>query len=217
MNPRKITPARLAIYLVGMVILSLGIVLNTKTLLGVSAIVSVPYNIAAIFSLNLGTTVFFYYVLCTLLQWVILRRRFPLLQLLQVVVSVICSSCINYFDALLPSASDSWGQRFLLLAAAILATGAGAAMVVDMRLIANPADALAAVIGTDLLHRDFGFGKNALDITSVIVSALLSLVFLGRINGIGIGTLCAALLIGRCIALFNRLFKGTLEKWAGLS
>lgn len=210
-------PMRLLLYVIGMVVLSFGIVLNTKTMLGVSAIVSVPYNIAAILSLNLGTVVFFYYIFCILLQWVILRKRFQLFQLFQIVVSMICSVCIDFFDALLPSASESYISRFLVLAAAIIITGIGAAMVVDMKLVPNPADGLASAIGVDLLHKDFGFGKNVLDLSCVIVSTVISLVFLGRINGIGLGTLFAALLIGRCIHLFNHFCKKPLEELAGIS
>lgn len=209
-------PMRLFLYVIGMIILSFGIVLNTKTMLGVSAIVSVPYNIAAILSMNLGTVVFFYYIFCIFLQWVILRKRFQLFQLFQIVVSMICSVCIDYFDSLIPSASESYVSRFLVLAAAILITGIGAAMVVDMKLVPNPADGLASAIGIDLLHKDFGLGKNVLDISCVLVSTVLSLVFLGRINGIGIGTLFAALFIGRCISLFNHLCKKPLEKLAGI-
>ena len=46
------------IYFIGLIVLALGIVLNTKTLLGVSPIISIPYNICHIWHLNLGAITF---------------------------------------------------------------------------------------------------------------------------------------------------------------
>ena len=41
-------------YLAGLLILALGLTLNTKTGLGVTPIISVPYSIAQIFGFNFG-------------------------------------------------------------------------------------------------------------------------------------------------------------------
>ena len=49
------------IYFIGLIVLALGIVLNTKTLLGVSPIISIPYNICHIWHLNLGAITFVFY------------------------------------------------------------------------------------------------------------------------------------------------------------
>lgn len=39
---------RIIVYIAGLIILALGIDLNTKTMLGISPIISVPYNISVI-------------------------------------------------------------------------------------------------------------------------------------------------------------------------
>ena len=41
-------------YCIGLMILALGIILNTKTGLGVSPIISIPYSISKIWNINLG-------------------------------------------------------------------------------------------------------------------------------------------------------------------
>ena len=69
-NTRQ-TFLRLFIYLAGIIILALGIVLNTKTNMGVSAIISVPFSIAAVWGINLGVMTFFFYVFCIFMQWVL--------------------------------------------------------------------------------------------------------------------------------------------------
>ena len=43
---------RIALYLVGIIVLALGITLNTKTNLGVSPIISMPYAVAQILAMK---------------------------------------------------------------------------------------------------------------------------------------------------------------------
>lgn len=74
-NTRQIF-LRLFIYLAGIIILALGIVLNTKTNMGVSAIISVPFSIAAVWGINLGVMTFFFYVFCIFMQWVLDLEEF---------------------------------------------------------------------------------------------------------------------------------------------
>ena len=59
---------RYVIYLVGTLILSLGITLNTKTQLGVSAIISAPYSISQISGVSLSIVLFLFYVFCVIMQ-----------------------------------------------------------------------------------------------------------------------------------------------------
>ena len=53
---------RWLLYIGGLVILALGISLNTRTCLGVSPKISVAYSVADIFSLNFGNVTFALYV-----------------------------------------------------------------------------------------------------------------------------------------------------------
>ncbi len=75
---------RIALYLVGIIVLALGITLNTKTNLGVSPIISIPYAVAQIFGYETGTAVFVAYLIFIVLQIVLLKGKFPPFQLLQV-------------------------------------------------------------------------------------------------------------------------------------
>ena len=54
---------RIALYLIGIMVLALGITLNTKTNLGVSPIISMPYAVAQIFGYETGTAVFVAYLI----------------------------------------------------------------------------------------------------------------------------------------------------------
>ena len=64
---------RIALYLIGIMVLALGITLNTKTNLGVSPIISMPYAVAQIFGYETGTAVFVAYLIFIVLQIVLLK------------------------------------------------------------------------------------------------------------------------------------------------
>ena len=53
----------------------------------------------------------------------------------------------------------------------------------------------------------FGTMKNIVDIVSVCTAALLSLLCMGKLEGVGIGSVMAMLGVGRVIALYNNLTK----------
>ena len=69
------------IYFIGLIVLALGIVLNTKTLLGVSPIISIPYNICHIWHLNLGAITFVFYCFCVLIEAILKGKEFKLYEL----------------------------------------------------------------------------------------------------------------------------------------
>ena len=61
-----------------------------------------------------------------------------------------------------------------------------------------------------------GFGKNILDASCVAIACVIGLLFDKRIIGIGIGTVAAMLLVGRCVAVFDHFFKDRMKSAAGL-
>ena len=182
---------RSLMYIFSLAILALGITLNTKTQLGVSPIVSVPYCISQLTGLPLGLTTFAHYLLLILLQKLLLGKAFPPLQYLQILCSLVTSLFIQGWDMLLPVFQPMWA-RIPVLLAAIFITGLGA----------NPADGLADTVGRKI-RRNVGMGKNLIDLVSVVISLALGLLFARRILGIGLGTVAAVLLTGRVYALVH--------------
>ena len=152
---------RIALYLIGIMVLALGITLNTKTNLGVSPIISMPYAVAQIFGYETGTAVFVAYLIFIVLQIVLLKGKFTPFQLLQVAASYLTSAFITIFDRIFP-APDQMGMRLLVLVLAIILTGIGAAVTVDVNIVPNPADGLARVLG-ERCGKNMGFGKNLFD------------------------------------------------------
>ena len=204
------------IYFIGLIVLALGIVLNTKTLLGVSPIISIPYNICHIWHLNLGATTFVFYCFCVLVEAILKGTEFKLYELLQIPMSLVTSVFINLFNQHLNIVPDTLTQKFLILFLAIVVTGIGAATMVNMKLVPNPADALAATIGNKL-GKGMGIGKNIFDITCFCTSVMIGFAFTRHIIGLGIGTVLAVIFTGRVIALYNYFFKHPMQNIAGIA
>ena len=208
---------RWSCYTLGMLILALGLTLNTKTGLGVSPIVSVAYCVSQILGMNFGDMTFVLYALFVAAQFAIRGRKSHLYDLLQFPLSLVFSRVLNLFDALIPydSANHGFLPNFLLLILAILCTGIGVSMTVNMRLVPNPGDGIVAAVA-EKMGRDQGFAKNIFDVGCVTVTCIIGLTCSGRIIGIGIGTLAAMVGVGRSIALVNHFFKERMCRAAGL-
>lgn len=211
---------RLLSYGLGIVILALGITLNTKTGLGVSALVSIAYTVANAWNLNFALMTFLLYTCFALievgLKWGFLPplRKVIWKDLLQIPFSLAFSLLLNVFGGIIPVA-EHVGAQIVMLVLAIVCTGIGAAMIVDMHLIPNPADGLAQTLGM-VTKKGMGLGKNLLDCSCVEISAVIGFVARGRLIGIGIGTIAAMIGVGRVVALFNRCFETKLCRTAGV-
>ena len=149
------------------------------------------------------------YLIFILLQIILLKGKFPPFQLLQIAASYLTSAFITIFDGILPS-PDQLGMRLALLVLAIILTGIGAAITVDVNLGPNPADGLARVLG-EKCGKNMGFGKNLFDFSAIVISIVIGMIGAGHIVGIGIGTVVAMICTGRVIAVFNHFLKKKIE------
>lgn len=193
-------------YCIGLLMLALGIILNAKTGLGVSPIISIPYCISNIWRINLGNATLCVYILCVIGQMALRGKRFRRFDLLQIPMSVIFSRVINIFNDMITINCNNLVLKLLLLVAAIMLTGIGVAISVEMNFVPNAADGLTQAIG-ERMSKGLGFAKNILDISFVLITVAIGLLFAQKVIGIGLGTLAAVLGVGRSIALFNMFFK----------
>lgn len=196
-------------YCIGLVILALGIILNTKTGLGVSPIISIPYCISNIWKLNLGDITMYTYILYVVLQMVLRRRKFRSFDLLQIPMSIIFTRVINVFNDKIIINNSSFVMNLILLMIAIMLTAIGVVITVEMKFVPNAADGLAQAMA-EAMNKNLGLAKNILDISSVIITIGIGIFAGGKIIGIGLGTVLAVIGVGRSISLFNMLFKNKL-------
>lgn len=222
-------------YVIGLMILALGITLNTKTDLGVSPIISVAYSISQLTKTNFGNITLLLYISFVIAEIVIhiigYRKKGKMklngilfADILQIPLSIIFTRFLNLYSAIIPefaidykgSPAGSFLARILFLILAIILTGVGAAMSLDMRLIPNPGDGIVQTIA-DASQKETGLIKNIFDVCNILFTICISLIFAGKLIGIGIGTVLAVIGVGRVIAMFNRLFLNKIKELAGIT
>ncbi len=233
------------IYVVGILVLAMGLTLNTKAGLGVSAIISVPYSISLIWNLNFGNMTLIVYALFVVIEMIlhtIRNKRYAanggtalenanrrnikltlLMDALQFPFSLVFTRFLNVFNDCIPNFRTDYpgtfigslGGSFLLLFLALVLTGVGAAMTLDMRIVPNPGDGIVQAIA-DCAGKSVGFTKNCFDLLNICITVSIGMIFAGKIVGAGIGTVFAVIAVGRVIAAFNHFFMPGLLKKAGL-
>lgn len=242
MNKKMIN--RIIIYVAGLLVLALGIILNTKAGLGVSPIISVSYSISQINGFNFGNTTLGLYAVFVLIEIIMhvtenLRSRksqntalapanknslkyIILTDILQFPLSIVFTRFMNLFSSAIPDFSPKGANtvphfclQLLVLFAALTLTGIGAAMSLNMRIIPNPGDGIVQAIA-DFVHKGVGITKNCFDIFNVVFTCCIGMIFTGHLVGIGIGTICSMIGVGRVIAVFNHFFREKMIKAAGV-
>ena len=206
---------RWGFYAIGTVCLALGLTLNTKTGLGVAPILTVPFAISKLWNVNFAFVTFVVYSIFVVLQFLLKGKNRNWKDILQFPFSMVFSLLLNLFGKLMPIAFSSVWQNLLLLAAAMVITAVGVSMMVNMRLIPNPADGLANTLG-EVTKKGMGTGKNILDLSCAGIAAVICLLCGKGIVGIGIGTLIAMIGVGRFIAVFQKYFRAKMLKKAAL-
>lgn len=205
---------RLLIYAAGLIILACGITMNTKTGMGVSPIISVPYSISEIWCLNFGNMTFIVYTIFVIIQ-AVLMRRITLDLILQLPLSLVFTRFLNLFDMILPESGSYIWEKLLMLAVAISLTGIGIIMSVKTDFVPNPGDGIVNEIAV-VIKKSMGFTKNCFDLLNLCISCSVGMIFAGHLIGIGLGTVLTMLLTGRAVALFSFIFLKPMLHACGL-
>lgn len=209
----KIILLRYFYFILGIIINSFGIAFITKSDLGTSQISSVPYVLSLEFSdYTFGMTTFIFNILFIIIQVIILRRDFHPIQILQVFANILFSFFIdvsmNWLSFFQP---ESFIIKLISLFIGCMILALGICIEVAPNVIVVPGEgvvrALALAIAIKKPKVKFGTIKIYFDITLIILACILSFIFFGELNGVGIGTIISALVVGKFINFINQHFK----------
>lgn len=204
---------RWVFYVVGMMMLALGIVLNSKSELGMAPVLSIMFCLSQIFDLNFSNMTLVYYVALVGAQFLIRWKGCHPIDLLQIPMSIVFTRFMSLFSALLVFDLQFFWQKLLVAAAAVVATGVGITMAVNMRIVPNPGEGIVQTI-SDKTGISLGMSKNLFDGGSALVAIIISLILTGKLIGVGIGTVINVLFVGRIVALCTWLFKDKMMRLA---
>lgn len=187
---------RYLIFLIGVIILSSGSALITRSTLGSPPISSAPYVGTLLTPFTLGELTFLFNVLMLIGQIALLRRRFKRIQILQLPITFIFAAGLDFFMQLFAwTLSDHYLVNLAVLAAGEVMLSAGVALQVIANVLMLPGEGIVYAISVTF-KLDFAKVKTCFDCSMVGTAIFLSLYFLHSLAGVREGTLVAALLTG---------------------
>ena len=204
---------RYTLFVVSLFFAALGVAFTKHGELGVSPISSVANTLSCKFSsLSLGTWLIIWNCFLIVGQVIILRKKFQLIQLLQIPLSFLFGWFTDlgmWIVSFVPV--NTYPVRVVMVVIGIVILGFGISLSVIANVIMNSGEAFVKAI-SDTFHRDFGNVKIAFDVLCVLIALVLSLIFFDfKIVGTREGTIISALLTGVVVKFFSSKLKKPLN------
>lgn len=197
---------KLFIYIAGLFFLSLGSNLAIISGLGVSPINSIPYSVSLFSQIPLGTCVTSVFGFYIVLQILILRKDFKLINLTQLIFAGVFGYFVSLTGNLLSFLKpEGYIFRLLLLLCSIFIVALGVSLYMSVKLINLPAEGLTAAIAQKASNVPFHTIKIIVDCSFVGIAALISFITLKEIVGIREGTILAAIFVGKVMPITNKV------------
>lgn len=197
--------SRWATFLLGVFVMSVGIALSVHGQLGTAPISTFPAVVDAASSWSVGTVSAAMNVVFVFMQMLILRRRFRLFQLVQLPIALVFGAVIDLSLFL-----TSWAQvdhyllQWVVTIMGALILGLGVYIQIQPKLLYLPGEGLVVAL-TQVTTVRFGTMKQVVDWTLVVISAVLSLLLMQRLEGVREGTIFAAFAVGGVVKAIDSI------------
>ena len=213
---KKSTPsqwaARVVLYVIGLFFMALGVAFAVNSNLGVSPVTSLPYVVSLISGTALSTCVIIVYGIYIVLQILILRREFRIINLTQIIFSTIFGYFTDFTKWLLADFTlPTYAGQLVMLAISIVVVAFGVFLYMEVDLVPMPMEGLTQSIARKV-GKPFHNVKIVVDCSSVILGIILSFVFLHGLLGIREGTVITAIVVGKVMGLFRKPLQPIVQK-----
>lgn len=199
---------RIIVFILGVFLMALGVAVSVRADLGTSPIASFPTVLAFATPLTVGVHMMLLNLVFIALQILILRRKFPLFQLVQLPISLMFGLFIDlgiYLTIWL--VPETYVMQWVWVMVSVVLVALGVYLEMQPRLSYLPGNGLVFTIFEALQNIPYGTIKTVFDTTLVIISTLMSLALMGGLHGVREGTIFAALTVGlvvRCIDVLHK-------------
>ena len=188
----------------GLFIMAFGVAFSIKGNLGTSPISSLPYVTGQISGLTVGTTTIILHCVLILLQILILRKRYDWIQLLQLPIAFVFGLMTDLaVGALAFLHPAGYAQQWMICGIGILLVAVGVSFEVTANVIVLAGEGFVLAV-CKVCPIKFGTMKVVFDVSLVVISCILSVVFLHGIYGVREGTVAAAILVGNISRQVNK-------------
>ena len=188
--------------LIVLVINSLGVVLMLYSGSGISAISSVPYAFSLVFpKISLGTWTYIFQGLLVL-SLMIMRKKFVAPYLFSFLVGFAFSEMLDIHEMWINALPTALEYRVVYFVISYLLICLGIALSNRCGLPIIPTDLFPREL-TDITKIKYSRIKIGFDVTCLAITALMTCIILGHLDGLGIGTILAAFTMGKVIGMIG--------------
>jgi len=209
---------RIVIYFIGLFIMTVGIAVSVKSDLGVSPVSSIPYSITCIWGMEMGRATIIFHCALVLLQVILLRRQFKIINLTQVLVGIVFgyfTTLCNWLVSFLPSIHNLV-IRFVLMLLSTFFIAFGIFMYMPANIMPLAGEGAMKAV-SDVTKIDFPKVKVGFDVSMVVISLISCLIFIRGLGSVGIGTIIAAVLVGVILGFITKILGKKRDQWLGSS
>ena len=203
MNDSKLTIRGELTLILVVIIKSLGVVLMLHSGSGISAISSVPYAFSEVFpKLTLGTWTYIFQSLL-ILTLMVLRKKFIPEYLFSFVIGFFFGKMVDIHQAWVSQLPYTIPLRVLYFVLSYLIICFGIALSNRCKMPIIPTDLFPRELA-DILKREYSKIKVPFDVICLFITGFMTFLCLGRIMGLGVGTVLAAFTMGKVIGMIGK-------------
>ena len=169
---------------------------------GISAISSVPYAFSLVFpKISLGTWTYIFQGLLVL-SLMIMRKKFVAPYLFSFLVGFAFSEMLDIHEMWINALPTALEYRVVYFVISYLLICLGIALSNRCGLPIIPTDLFPREL-TDITKIKYSKIKIGFDVTCLAITALMTCIILGHLDGLGIGTILAAFTMGKAIGMIG--------------
>lgn len=204
MNDKRLVLRGEAALILAIIINSMGVLLMLQSGSGISAISSVPYAFSEAFpKLSLGTWTYIFQGLLVI-ALMVLKKRFVPSYLFSFVAGFLFGEMMDVNELWITKLPLSIPLRIFYFVLSYIIICFGIALSNRCKLPIIPTDLFPRDL-SEIINKPYARVKIAFDVTCLFVTACLTYFALGKILGLGVGTVVAAFTMGKGVAIAGSL------------
>ena len=205
---------RYMLFLIGLFIAAMGVAFSTKAGLGTSPVASVPYSVSLVWPiLTLGGWLNLLSVLQISVQVALLRKKCnPVEIIIQTVLAFVYGYLTNFSCWLIKGIEvNTYIQQLIIMLLSCFILAFGIWLQLKGAVAMLPGEAMNRAISM-VTGKKYENIKIFFDIFYIVISAIICLVFLGRLEGVREGSIFAAFAVGSIIKVYNYIYNKMIER-----
>ena len=209
---------KLLCYFGGLIVMTFGVIISVKSDLGVTPISSIPYTMTVVSGMDLGIATMLFSVLMVLLQVIVLKKEYKIINLLQLPIGIVFGAFLTLCGKLMADfpVPESFFLKFIIMLISTVFVALGVFLYVSPGFVPLAPEGFIIAVSR-VTKKNFSTVKVIFDVTMVVISIVTCLLLIYSLGSVGVGTIVAAILVGYEVKMLTRLFGKKRDQILGLN